>query len=243
MSEVLARLRLASGQLRGVAHRSPLVFALNRRRLRRIAGTDSGPVGVVRARPPGDGELVVALSYDDGPSPANTPALLELLERHGARATFFVVGEEVNRHPELARTVFAAGHELGNHSFSHPNPFALPESALLEEFERAADAIERATGRRPTVLRPPYGKRAGELAALCSSRTVLWSVDSGDTAGFGADRVGREVIANVHSGDIVLMHDGGDARPATLAATARILEDLGGRGYRFVTVSELLDDR
>jgi peptidoglycan/xylan/chitin deacetylase (PgdA/CDA1 family) len=185
---------------------------------------------------------VVALSFDDGPSPANTPVLLELLARHGALATFFVVGEEVERHPELARELVAAGHELGNHSFSHPNPLALPDQELAGEFARGAEAIELATGRRPEVLRPPYGKRAGDLAALCGSRAVLWSIDSGDTAGFTADRVAREVTANVRSGDVVLMHDGGGDRPTTIAATGRILENLGARGYRFVTVSQLFDD-
>jgi peptidoglycan/xylan/chitin deacetylase (PgdA/CDA1 family) len=240
VSTILVRVRVASGRLRGIAHRTPPVFALNRRRLRRVADSGAQPAGVVRARTPANGELVVALSYDDGPSPVNTPALIELLARHRARATFFVVGEEVDRNPELARDIVAAGHELGNHSFSHPNLLALTGSALKEDFEHAAESVERAVGRRPTLVRPPYGKRAGDVAELCGSTTVLWSVDSGDTAGFAADRVAHEVIAHVRSGDVVLMHDGGDERPATLGATARILEALAGQGYRFVTVSELL---
>ena len=218
--EPLFLLRLAEGRLRRVAHRSTIGFALNRARLRRATLSHERDA-IIRAWPPDNDDLMVALS----------------------KATFFVLGKEVERYPELARELLARGHELGNHSFSHRNPLTLSEIDLTEEFERAATSIEAATGRRPLTLRPPWGNRAAELARNWSPRgvaTVLWAIDSGDTVGFTADRVGREVIANVRSGDVVLMHDGGDERPATLAATARILEKLGGRGYRFVTVSELL---
>lgn len=239
----MARPPLARGRLRGAVHRMPLAFALQRRRLRRAATRGHGESGVIRALRPRAGTLLVALSYDDGPSPANTPNLLELLARHDAHATFFVVGNEVQKHPELARAVVSAGHELGNHSYSHANPLTLDEAGMAEEFERAAASIEQATGGRPRVLRPPYGKRAPELAALnrpLGVSTVLWSIDSGDAAGFSADRVAHEVISNVRSGDVVLMHDGGDPRPTTLAATEVVLEELGRRGYRFLTVSEAI---
>jgi peptidoglycan-N-acetylglucosamine deacetylase len=237
-----ASFRLAQARLRSTLHRSSVAFAVNRRRLRWAAagGVSSG---VIHAVAPKDGALLAALSYDDGPSPANTLRLLELLERYEARATFFVVGAEVEKHPELARAVVDAGHELGNHSFDHANPLTLEEDELRADFNRAAVAIERATGRRPALLRPPYGKRAPELAALHRPdgvATVLWSIDSGDTRGTSVDVVTHEVTENIEAGDVVLMHDGGDARPITLAATERVLEELTVRGYRFVTISELL---
>jgi len=195
-----------------------------------------GSSGVVRAVPGGE-ERVIALSFDDGPSPANTERLLEALARHDARATFFMVGERAVDHPELARAVVAAGHEVGNHSYSHAHPEALEREELALQFDRAADAIEQAAGVRPSLVRPPYGKGAEGLGA---AKVVLWSIDSGDTAGFGADRVAKEIIDHACSGDIVLLHDGGNERPVTIAAVETVLETLSERGFRFVTVSELL---
>jgi peptidoglycan/xylan/chitin deacetylase (PgdA/CDA1 family) len=113
---------------------------------------------------------------------------------------------------------------------------------LVAEFDLAASAIEAVTGVRPSLVRPPYGKRARDLAATLpeGESVVLWSLDSGDTAGFDAARVGREVVDHARPGDIVLLHDGGSHRPVTLEAVAAALETLTALGYRFVTVSELL---
>jgi peptidoglycan/xylan/chitin deacetylase (PgdA/CDA1 family) len=221
--------------------KSRLVFRVNQRRLRSEARRGL-PAGTLRAHANG-GARLVALSYDDGPSPANTPELLELFRAAGdAHATFFAVGSQVALHPELAAEVVAGGHELGNHTYSHLNPRSLDEQALRTEVERGAAAIAEAAA-PPRLFRPPFGKRTAESAEICAGlgfTSVLWSVDSGDTMPFSAERIAREVVDRVEPGDIVLMHDGGDRRQRTIDATRRILDELGGRGYRFVTVSELL---
>jgi peptidoglycan/xylan/chitin deacetylase (PgdA/CDA1 family) len=149
----------------------------------------------------------------------------------------------VDRYPELVAQITAAGHELGNHTFSHSNLRQLDEESLREEVERGANAISQAGG-HASLFRPPFGKRAREAARLCTALgflTVLWSVDSGDTMrSFSADRIAREVVGHVRPGDIVLLHDGGARRQKTLDATRQILEELAARGYRFVKVSDVL---
>jgi peptidoglycan/xylan/chitin deacetylase (PgdA/CDA1 family) len=220
------------------ARRSRLAFRLNQRRLR--DASSRGADGFVRAVRTDD--RVVALSYDDGPSPANTRALLDVLASADARATFFVVGSRVEQNPEIVAQTLKAGHELGNHSHTHPNLRSIPPEEALREVEAAAAAIEAVAG--PTSLfRPPFGKNPSnhvEIAARLGLQTVLWSIDSGDTMPFSAGRIEREVTGRVQPGDVVLLHDGGDRRDRTLDATERILAALGSRGYRFVTVSELL---
>jgi peptidoglycan-N-acetylglucosamine deacetylase len=220
--------------------KSHLAFRLNQRRLRFEArrGIPGGTLRAVRTRD----NRTVALSYDDGPSPANTPELLEILAAEEARATFFVVGAEVALYPELVARVVQAGHELGNHSYSHVNPRGLDERGLRLEMERGAQAISDAAG-QSSLFRPPFGKRPREAARVCATlglTNVLWSVDSGDTMPFSAPRIAREVVERVEPGDIVLMHDGGERRQRTLDATRQILLELKGLGYRFVTVSELV---
>ena len=237
-SSATSRLTVASIVAR--ARKSSPAFWLNQRRLRIEArrGVPSGTIRCARVH----GDKVIALSYDDGPSPANTPELLEILASSSAQATFFVVGSEVVRHPKLAARIAAVGHELGNHSFSHANPHDLDEHGLREEISRGALAIAEAAAPSP-LFRPPFGKRprtAAQLATELGLLTIMWSVDSGDTMPFSASRIAREVLCRVEPGDIVLMHDGGERRQRTLDATRQILRELTARGYRFVTVSNLL---
>ena len=220
------------------ARKSRLVFRLNQRRLR-IEARRELPVGVIRAVRTAD--RMIALSFDDGPSPANTPELLAILEAAGARATFFVVGSEVVRHPELAARIAEAGHELGNHSYSHPNLRNAEGPEVVSEIEGGARAVAEVAA-TPSLFRPPFGKLPPDAARVCADlglTSVLWSVDSGDTMPFSASRITSEVVRRVRPGDIVLMHDGGDRRQRTLDATRHILTELAARGYSFVTVSEL----
>jgi peptidoglycan-N-acetylglucosamine deacetylase len=224
------------------ARTSALGFAYQQRRLRRAARAGHGGA-LVRAGSRLGGRRWIALTYDDGPSTANTPVLLDILAQHDARATFFMLGSNAADNPELARRVVAAGHEVGNHFFSHRDPLSLSADELHREFLEGAEAIERAAGVRPVLVRPPHGRRAAdlvELAERAECATVLWSLDSGDTVFFDASRVAREVVDRARPGDIVLMHDGAAARPATTASTSVILDELGRQGYAFVTVSELL---
>jgi peptidoglycan-N-acetylglucosamine deacetylase len=227
--------------IRRRAHKSSLVFALNQRRLRVATRRGLQPGGPVRAVL-GMREPLIALSYDDGPSHLNTPQLLDILHEQQARATFFVVGNQVKGNERLLARVAAEGHEIGNHSFSHTDPLELDHDGLRSEIERTQKVISRAVA-EPLLFRPPFGKKPRAAACVCAERgitAVLWSIDSGDTRDFTTERIVGEVVGRARPGDIVLMHDGGEHRPRTLEATRRIVEDLAGRGYRFVTVSDLL---
>ena len=232
--------RAAVSRAAASARSSRVAFRANQWRLRFEARRGPG-VGAVRAAG-GVRERLVALTYDDGPSPANTPGLLEILAAADARATFFVVGTEVERHPEIVGRLAAEGHDVGTHSYSHRNPHELDEMGFRIEVERGASVVAAAAG-PVTLFRPPFGKRSEDAVDVCARlglTRVLWSVDSGDTRHWTSAQIVREVVARVEPGDIVLMHDGGPRRQRTLDATREILRELGRRGYRFVTVSELL---
>jgi peptidoglycan-N-acetylglucosamine deacetylase len=186
---------------------------------------------------------LVALTYDDGPNPHNTPALLELLAAHEARATFFVIGSRIRGREQILRSTVSAGHEIGNHTFSHVRPRLHGVGALRAELARTQQLVEAETATRCTLLRPPFGKgvrrfvRAGRPLGL---RTVLWSVDPQDWADVSADEVAARTLAAVTPGAIVLLHDSGPHRPNVVGGTEQILRRLGADGYEFVTVSELL---
>jgi peptidoglycan/xylan/chitin deacetylase (PgdA/CDA1 family) len=184
------------------------------------------------ARPAG----VVYLTFDDGPTPAYTPRVLALLARHRARATFFVVGRNAATWPGLVRRELAAGHGVGNHTWSHRRLTGLRGGRLQAEVGAASAAIRRATGSGPRCLRPPYGTvdaaSAYQVRAL-GLRLVLWDVDSNDWRRPGAGVIAGRVLSRVRSGDVVLFHDGGGNREQTLAALDQVLSALSARGFRF----------
>jgi peptidoglycan-N-acetylglucosamine deacetylase len=192
----------------------------------------------------------IALTFDDGPS-GTTPAILDVLEAYGARATFFVIGSWVEQLPDVARDIAARGHELGNHTWTHVDADRTRELATLrDEVARTNEVVERVTGRRPSLLRPPYGSDPGRFARVAPEcgleATVLWSVQSFDWQDPEPDEIVAQVLAEVEPGAIVLLHDGqrdtNDASPrsSTLAALPTLLERLRSDGYEFTTVSELL---
>ncbi|MEU6075727.1 polysaccharide deacetylase family protein [Micromonospora sp. NPDC047074] len=185
----------------------------------------------------------VALTIDDGPHPRWTPPTLDLLARHGVRATFFLIGDRVREHPDLARQVLAAGHLIGNHSMSHPQPFAaLPRHELRSEIERTQRVIEDATGVTPRLFRAPGGNWSpGVLrtTAELGLAPVDWTVNPSDWRSPGVPRITR-TLSRTRPGQIILCHDGGGDRSQTVAALAEVLPRLTGRGLRFVTVP---DDR
>jgi peptidoglycan/xylan/chitin deacetylase (PgdA/CDA1 family) len=192
------------------------------------------------------GRKAVALSFDDGPSPA-TPALLEILAQYSAPATFFQVGTLAERHPDITRAVLAAGHEIGNHSHTHPN-FAWKSPAFIQnEFARAQQAIEDTTGQRPTLLRAPYGVRWFGFRPMQQSlglTGVMWSIIARDWT-LPAHAVVTRIASRVTDGDIICLHDGRgtlkdpDVEP-TLSAVRRLLPILIDKGYHFETVTQLL---
>lgn len=192
---------------------------------------------------------VIALTFDDGPHPAYTPQVLALLKQYKAKATFFVIGGRVKMNPGLVRQTLAEGHEIGNHTYTHPyfNRNRQPDF-MRSELERTHDAIVQATGVAPKLFRPPGGyynetivdvaKRSGYLVVMWS-----WDQDTKDWRSPGVERIVRKVLDHDHNGDIVLFHDFNDGRMQTVEALRRILPELQQRGYTFVTVSELLSLR
>jgi peptidoglycan-N-acetylglucosamine deacetylase len=178
-----------------------------------------------------------------------TPALLDLLAEHGARATFFVLGHRIAGREEVLRRTAAEGHEIGNHLFSHRRPSQLSGDELGDELTRTSDRIEAVLGFRPQLVRPPYGDdaaRVGRVAAeLGLGPTVLWSVDPRDWEEPPAVEIVRRTLAALEPGAIVDLHDGftpwraGASRQPTVDAVADLLPALAERGYRCVTVSEL----
>lgn len=188
---------------------------------------------------------VVALSFDDGPSKFTRP-VLDDLRRHNVHATFFVVGNLVADDPAALRDVLADGNELGNHTFNHSNMLSLSPHDANAELVGTNRAIRQATGYAPCVFRPPYGLYDKKLIARAKSQgmaTIRWSVDSGDyeLPTPPAKKLAKGVLDNVKPGSIVLMHDaGGYSRAQTVKAVPIIIRKLKQRGYRIVTVSQLL---
>lgn len=185
---------------------------------------------------------VVALTFDDGPSPRFTPQVLALLEQEGVPATFFVVGREAERFPALVRQEVADGFEVGNHSWNHIMTPMEPAQAAWEvgQTERL---LHRLTGELPSLFRPPGGELNTGVAGYAQrqGRTVVtWDVDPRDYApGQDAERVAAQVLAQVRPGSIILLHDGGGDRSATVAALALVIPALRERGFGFVSLSDL----
>jgi peptidoglycan/xylan/chitin deacetylase (PgdA/CDA1 family) len=192
-------------------------------------------------------EPAIALTFDDGPHPVDTPPLLDLLERHGARATFFVVGKSARRHPELIERMAAAGHALGNHTWEH---LSLPSLKRRYRLRQLAWTEEVLGPHSSGLFRPPYGEQSpgSRIDALrLGLRPVCWDVIAEDWRDDPPEVMLQRIYRKLRRGSIVLFHDTlyttveeryRDRGP-TLAAVERLLQDLGDR-YRFVTVPELL---
>ncbi|WP_079023152.1 polysaccharide deacetylase family protein [Streptomyces odonnellii] len=197
----------------------------------------SGPLFGVPADGPGPaGPLPVALTVDDGPHPEWTPRLLDVLEAHEVRATFFVIGAEAARHPELLRRVLAAGHTIGNHSFRHPQPFAaLPPETIVQEIRRTQQVVSDETGFTPVLFRAPAGGWSRTVLGAARDQglsPVDWTVDPKDWRSPPAARIAR-TVRRARGGDIVLCHDGGGDRSGTVAALDTALAGLRSRGVGF----------
>jgi peptidoglycan/xylan/chitin deacetylase (PgdA/CDA1 family) len=188
---------------------------------------------------------MVALTFDDGPS-ESTPAVLDALAEAGAHATFFQVGVNARRLPELARRAARDGHEIANHTETHPAFFRCSPATIAREIEQCQRSLESVHGQSPRLFRAPYGARwFGMFPALKRNhlQSVMWSV-SGKDWKEPEDKIAECVLAHTKAGDVVLLHDGdttsiGDHRQATARAVRTILTGLDARGISAVTVSEL----
>ena len=193
------------------------------------------------AAPPAanSGGKVIALTFDDGPGPY-TAHLLDILDQYGAKATFFLIGSKVSGQASVVRSIQARGHQLGNHSWSHPELPKLPVDQIAGEIDRTNDAIKQATGIKPTILRPPYGAVNGVVLEQLRARgmsSILWSVDTRDWADRNSDIVCSRAVAGAHPGAVILMHD---IHQTSVGAVPCILSALKQQGYSFVTVQGLL---
>ncbi|MBJ7258945.1 MAG: polysaccharide deacetylase family protein [Chthoniobacterales bacterium] len=184
---------------------------------------------------------IVALTFDDGPHPELTPKLLDILRQNGVRATFYVIGRNVATYPDIARRIVAEGHEIANHSYNHPALTSLGAERLNQEIAGTSDAIERATGRRPTNMRPPYGaindRVRQAILRVHGLDVILWSCDPLDWKRPGAAVVRQRLVDGATPGGILLAHD---IHPGTIEAVPGIIQDLKAKGYGFATVSQLL---
>ncbi len=183
----------------------------------------------------------VAMTFDDGPSAKLTPKLLDLLAARHMKATFFVVGENVADHPEILQRAVREGHEIANHTWSHPNLGKMGDDGVRRELQKTDDAIRNAIGIRPTLMRPPYGSITAHQKHWIHDefgyRIIIWDVDPLDWKRPGPSVVTSRIVKETHPGSIILAHD---IHPPTIEAMPATFDQLQAKGFKFVTVSELL---
>jgi len=183
----------------------------------------------------------IAMTFDDGPSSANTPRLLEILKQRNIKATFFLIGQNAASNPEIVRRILADGHEVGNHSWTHPQLSKLSDDRVTTEINKTQDAIKEASGFTPTLLRPPYGAITARQREWIESQfglsIILWSVDPFDWKRPGASVITQRILSQVRPGAIILSHD---IHKQTVDAMPATLDGLIAKGYKFVTVTQLI---
>ncbi|MEJ6394725.1 polysaccharide deacetylase family protein [Gymnodinialimonas sp. 2305UL16-5] len=214
------------------AQAAPQSFA-GRGAIRR--GVDATVTRVPTAQP------LVAMTFDDGPHPNLTPQLLDMLRARGIRATFYVIGRNAARYPQILQRMVAEGHEIGNHTYSHPSLFGHSDASVLNQIDRTNQAVYAAVGRPPVTMRPPYGnlydRQRLMLHQARAMPTVLWSIDTLDWQRPGSGVVAQRIVHGSHTGGVILAHD---IHSATVRAMPAALDGVAARGFRFVTVSELI---
>ncbi|MFC4600100.1 polysaccharide deacetylase family protein [Cohnella hongkongensis] len=191
----------------------------------------------------------ISLTFDDGPDPEYTPKLLDLLKAHGAKGTFFVVGENAEKHPDLVARIHEEGHVLGIHNYVHHMNWFMRPSTVKRHIRQTSDIIERITGKKPMYYRPPWGiVNVFDYARLGHLQIVLWTSLFGDwKKRIGPDKLYRRMKRKLKPGEVFLLHDCGstfgadrDAPENTIAAVERILNDGRKRGYRFIGIDEMI---
>ncbi|MEY2548441.1 MAG: peptidoglycan-N-acetylglucosamine deacetylase [Verrucomicrobiota bacterium] len=183
----------------------------------------------------------IALTFDDGPNATLTPKLLDLLAARHLKATFFVVGQNAADHPDILKRAVREGHEIANHSWSHPNLGKMSDEAVRRELQKTDDAIAAAIGKRPTLLRPPYGSITARQKKWIHEefgyRIIIWDVDPLDWKRPGPSVVTARILKETKAGSIVLAHD---IHPPTIEAMPATFDQLMKKGFKSVTVTELL---
>ena len=178
---------------------------------------------------------MVALTFDDGPSKFSSK-ILDCLETNNAKATFFVVGYNINAHASVLKRAHSLGMEIGNHTMNHKNLKTLGADGIKSELRQASDAILSVTGAGPTLIRPPYGNYNSTVSSVADAPLIMWSIDTLDWKTRNADSTVNSILNNVKDGSVVLMHD---LYSQSAEAAVRVIPELISRGYKLVTVSEL----
>ncbi|NLL47246.1 MAG: polysaccharide deacetylase family protein [Firmicutes bacterium] len=182
----------------------------------------------------------VAISFDATWGTELTDEILEILETHGITTTFFLAGYWVDKHPDYVVKIADAGHEIGNHSYSHPHMNSLSEQGLHYELQKNQSLIQDLTGQRTTLFRPPFGEYNNQVLSTASAlgyHTIQWSVDSLDWKNLTSNQIFERVMEQIKPGSIVLFHN---AAPGTPGAIRRLIPDLLAKGYEILPVSQLL---
>lgn len=184
---------------------------------------------------------IVAMTFDDGPHPSNTPRLLDMLRQRNIKATFYVVGTNAQRYPEILRRMVAEGHEIGNHTLNHAYINKLSNDGIRRELTASHQAIVSATGIAPRTMRPPYGAITTAQKQWIRSEfgypSILWAVDPEDWKRPGSSVVANRILSQTRPGAIILAHD---IHAPTIDAMPAALDGLLAKGYRFVTVTQLI---
>ena len=189
-------------------------------------------------------EKVVALTFDDGPHPKYTEEILNLLEQYDAKGTFFIVGQHAEKYPEVILRMYEDGHELANHTYTHP--YTRSVAKIEEEIEQTNDVIFSITGFSPYLFRPVEGNYTDEIVEAVVEdgfKIVMWSwhQDTEDWKNPGVNTIVSKVLNGMRQGDVVLFHDGGGNRQQTVQALEKILPELQKQGYKFITISEMIE--
>jgi len=214
-----------------------------------ISNTDDGQHELVAPVPPANNSIratrirststKIALTFDDGPAPY-TDRILDVLEQYNSKATFFVVGSRIRAYPEIVKRAFESGHEVANHSWSHPSFPRVNDARIQSELQRTCDAIIELLGFSPPFFRPPYGatnNRVVDVAGEMGYAIIKWTLDPKDWRYRNANTIYHSVMSRVEGGSVILLHD---IHPTTAEAAELLIPSLVAQGFELVTVTELL---
>lgn len=188
--------------------------------------------------------MKIALTFDDGPHPRLTPKILDILDKYDIKATFFVIGVNATYYPDALKQAVSRGHEIANHTLTHPHLSDADENTLISEISACQKEIYNITGVSTSLFRPPEGfiKGSVETAAVALNyKVILWDIDTRDWAHTPPHDIYKNVVNNVKSGDVILMHDFIGHNSPTPESLEMFIPELLSRGYKFVTVSELIE--
>ena len=196
-----------------------------------------------------ENQKLIALTFDDGPDEDYTPQVLDILKKYNIKATFFTVGEKVEWHPEIVKRQYEEGHEIGNHTFTHINVCHRGYDDIYKEISQTQEAIKKVIGIEPKIFRPPYRAINKEMCSIVKEKdmnVILWSeLDPRDWSNPGVYYISNTILTKVKNGNIILLHDYNNKRASTsqtIQALDTVIPALKEKGYKFVTVSELIEN-